>query len=204
MAGLNISYCFCLCSALEEEGLHVSQPPQGHQQERLCLRQLELSPQLRPCVWVGGNTWTWQQPQDWRHWQTEERDYMVNEGTKGMQSGGAEGGVVSYLDGRPLEISARTWRSDAAKLLFTLTALVSDGNKKEATLTTSCVCPIEGNVGGPEAAAGPVCPPEWFTSRTFVFLFRRPCSFLSSLLDTRHLLSLDWVIWQRRRRPRRS
>lgn len=123
---------------------------------------------------------------------------------KGDAEWGGRGGVVSYLDGRPLEISARTWRSDAAKLLFTLTALVSDANKKEATLTTSCVCPIEGDVGGPEAAAGPVCPPEWFTSRTFVSLFRRPCLFLSSLLDTRHLLSLEWVVWQRRRRPRRS
>lgn len=54
-AGLNISCCFCLCSALEEEGLDVSQPPQGHQQERLCLGQLELSAQLGPIVWVGGN-----------------------------------------------------------------------------------------------------------------------------------------------------
>ena len=45
---------FSFFSSLEEEGLSVSQPPQSHQQERICLRQLELNPGLNPSDTGGG------------------------------------------------------------------------------------------------------------------------------------------------------
>lgn len=193
-AGLNVSHCLCLCSALEEEGLDVPQPPQGHQQEGLGLRQLELSARLRPCVCVGGDTWTWLQPHDWRHWRTdrtEERDDMVDEGTGRVLGEGLGGrgrrGVVSYLDGRPLSVWPCEQQSvhglegstDAAKLQFS--AVPSDDGEKEVTLTTSCVCPTEGDIRAQKWRRADVCFSCW--PALFVFKF-----------FSWHLLSLDWVV----------
>lgn len=67
-------------SSLEEEGLCVSQPPQGHQQKGVCLWQLELNPQTQDHVKPDDNLKD--DSTDWRR----ERDYRPGR-TKGIKLG---------------------------------------------------------------------------------------------------------------------
>lgn len=82
-----------LFSSVEEKRLCVTQPPQGHHQERIWIRQLELSPRLNPSN--TGPTLTWWQPQGWQHWREGGNNYKTDGRTEGMKLGSGES---PYLD----------------------------------------------------------------------------------------------------------
>lgn len=103
---MSLTRCLFLFSSLEEEGLCVSQPPQGHQQKRICLWQLELNPSFNP-----SNTLTWWQPQGWQHWR-EGRERLQD---RRKDKGGRQREVGASVFGHMRTLLVRgCWRNQWA------------------------------------------------------------------------------------------
>lgn len=183
----------CLCSALEKEGLDVPQPPKGHQQEGLSLRQLELSSRLRPCVWVGTRKPNCSLTTDITDSLTELRRRttwsMKGLGGRGRGRGSRSGRRLSHIwmvDLGVCDLTSKTVHglegsTEAAKLQFSGWHLTTTRRKSCRRLPV--FVPQRATLG-----------PRSDGEQTFVFLVSLPCLFLSCFLDTRHLLSLDGVV----------